>query len=116
MKVGPMAAVQQSTEQATLNGISALEMAHAGITRCREDVQGTQGTLSAGYQGSDGKGFYDLLTLWDDQVEVILKNLQDVIDSLEISNRTHGQTQSGATDGIVTAVSASNGVFDALAG
>ncbi|MGW3622026.1 hypothetical protein [Streptomyces sp. NPDC000880] len=111
-----MAAVQQSAQQATLNGINALETAKAGVTRCREDVLATQGNLSAGYQGSDGKGFYDLLGLWDEQVGVILKNLQDVIDSLDTSNRTHGQTQSGATEGISTAVSMSNGAFDALAG
>ena len=42
---------QQSEEQATRNGVTALEQAFAGVQRCRQDVDNMKNTLSSGYAG-----------------------------------------------------------------
>ncbi|MEV5810352.1 hypothetical protein [Streptomyces parvulus] len=110
------AGAQQSSESSTRNGIQALEMAYSGVQRILQDVHGTKNNLSSSYQGSDGGAYSRLLDLWDDQVVVILKNLEDMIDKLNTSLVEHGLAQGSSNEAIDQAFSASEAAFDALAG
>jgi uncharacterized protein YukE len=107
---------QQSSEQSTRNGIQALETAFSGIMKIRSDVDGTRSTLGSGYQGSDGGQYGQLLTQWDGQCNVILKNLEDVIDRLNQSLTEHQKTQGSSNDSINQAFNSSQSAFDQLVG
>ncbi|MEV1046871.1 hypothetical protein [Streptomyces sp. NPDC049916] len=110
------AGVQQSSESSTRNGIQALEMAYSGVQRILQDVHSTKGNLASTYQGSDGNRYGQLLDKWDDQVVIILKNLEDMIDKLNTSLVQHGLTQGSSNDAIDQAFNASEAAFDALSG
>ncbi|MFE9888533.1 hypothetical protein [Streptomyces scopuliridis] len=107
---------QQSSESSTRNGIQALEMAYSNIQRILQDVHNTKGNLAGSYQGSDGGAYGRLLDKWDDQVVIILKNLDDMIDKLNTSLVQHGLAQGSSNASIDQAFSASEAAFDALAG
>ncbi|TXC99884.1 WXG100 family type VII secretion target [Streptomyces sp. ISID311] len=107
---------QQSSEQATRNGIQALESASNGITKSRQDVDSTRAGLARGYQGSDGAQYGQLLEQWDEQVSVILRNLQDMISKLNTSLTEHSKTQDSSNQAINQAVSKSASAFDSLIG
>ncbi|MCF0085113.1 MULTISPECIES: hypothetical protein [unclassified Streptomyces] len=107
---------QQSSEHSTRNGIQALESAFSGIMKIRQDVDGTRATLSAGYQGSDGGQYGQLLRQWDEQCSVILRNLETMVDRLNQSLVQHNKTQGSSNDQINQAYSASQSAFDQLAG
>ncbi|MFD9393347.1 hypothetical protein ACFWBB_22285 [Streptomyces sp. NPDC060000] len=107
---------QQSSEVSTRNGVQALEMAFSGIVKCRQDVDGTRANLSVGYQGSDGGQFGSLLKQWDDQANVILKNLESMVDALNQSLAEHHKTQGSSNDAINQAYSQSQAAFDQLIG
>jgi uncharacterized protein YukE len=107
---------QQSNEQSTRNGIQALESAFSGIMKSRQDVDSTRATLSSGYQGSDGGAFGDLLVKWDDQANIILKNLQDMIDKLNTSLVEHNKTQGSSNEAINAAYQQSDSIFNQLTG
>ncbi|GHH80308.1 hypothetical protein GCM10018793_35190 [Streptomyces sulfonofaciens] len=111
-----MGNIQASSEQATRNGIQALEAAFTGIMRARSDVDGTRANLSQGYQGSDGGAFGQLLQQWDEQANVILKNLEDMIDKLNTSLAEHGKQQGASNESINQAFQSSEAAFQALAG
>ncbi|MEH0422060.1 WXG100 family type VII secretion target [Streptomyces sp. B21-083] len=107
---------QQSNEQATRNGIQALEAAFSGIMKSKQDVDQTRATLSSGYQGSDGGQFGSLLKQWDDQATSILRSLEDMVDKLNQSLSQHGKTQGSSNESINQAYSQSQAAFDQLAG
>ncbi|MGW2891647.1 hypothetical protein ACWDDN_41380 [Streptomyces griseoruber] len=54
--------------------------------------------------------------MWDEQCGVIQKNLQDVVDALELSLKQHQQTQTSAGEAIAHASHASDVVFQQLTG
>lgn len=106
---------QQSSAQSTRNGIHALESARDGVARCRQDVEATRSNLSAAYRGSDGGQYGELLRKWDDQCAVIQKNLQGMVEALNLSMQQHQQTQTSAGEAISRAASASeNAAFQQL--
>lgn len=107
---------QQSSEASTRNGIQSLELAYGGVQRILQDVESTKTNLSGSYQGSDGGAYSRLLDQWDDQVVIILKNLEDMIDKLNTSLTQHGLAQGSGNDAIDQAFSASEAAFDALSG
>lgn len=107
---------QQSSVGSTRSGISALEAAHTAISTSRQHVEDTKNNLSSTYTGSDGYNYGNLITDWETQCDIILKNLQDMIDTLNTSLTQHTQTQSGANEAIHHANNAGQAVFDTLAG
>jgi len=107
---------QQSSETSTRNGIMALEQAYTGVQNSLKDVESTRFNLASNYMGSDGGRYGQLLRQWEDQVEVILKNLQDMIDKLNQSLAEHGKVQGSSNDSIDSAYSNSQAAFDALTG
>jgi hypothetical protein len=108
--------MQQSEESATRNGVQALEMGYNGVMRCRQDVETTKTNLMTHYQGSDGGAFRDLVTSWEEKADIILKNVQDIIDSLNETLTQHGKQQGSSNEDINHAYAQSNSVFDTLAG
>ncbi|MCP3770687.1 MULTISPECIES: hypothetical protein [Streptomyces] len=111
-----MAGFQQSEEQATRNGIQALESAFTGVQNCRQDVENMKFNLASGLKGSDGKAFQDLLKLWDDQAEIISRNVRDMVDTLNETLRVQGLTQGSNSEAINNSYTQSQSVFDALSG
>jgi early secretory antigenic target protein ESAT-6 len=109
-------AMQKSSYTATVNGIRALDMALKGVDRIRKDVDSTGARLMSGYRGSDGGQFQKLLTQWDDQANVITKNLKDMMEALNNTLRVHGETQRTTNDWVGTSSQKSSAVFDTLAG
>ncbi|MDX6356350.1 MAG: hypothetical protein QOF98_3253 [Streptomyces sp.] len=107
---------QQSSETSTRNGIMALEQAYSGVQNSLRDVESTRNNLASNYMGSDGGRYGQLLDQWDDQVSIILKNLQDMIDKLNQSLAEHGKVQGSSNDSIDSAYSNSQAAFDALTG
>ncbi|MFB8775233.1 hypothetical protein [Streptomyces broussonetiae] len=108
--------MQQSQAQATRNGIQALESAFTGVQNCRQDVENMKFNLASGLKGSDGKAFQDLLKLWDDQAEIISRNVRDMVDTLNETLRVQGMTQGSNNEAVNTAYHQSQAVFDALQG
>lgn len=111
-----MAGMQQSEERATRNGINALEQAFTGIQNCRQDVENMKHNLASGLKGSDGKAYQDLLKQWDDQAEIISRNVQEMIETLNETLRQQNLTQGSSNEAINQAYNQSQAVFDALRG
>ncbi|MEU3459431.1 hypothetical protein ABZ721_05665 [Streptomyces sp. NPDC006733] len=109
-------AMQQSEEQATRNGIMALESAFTGVQRCQQDVQTTSQNLASNYGGSDGGKFKNLLEQWDGHVDTILINLDRMVDELNSTLSEHGLVQGSSSDSIDSEYSRSTAVFDELNG
>ncbi|MEV0850170.1 hypothetical protein AB0J21_30590 [Streptomyces sp. NPDC049954] len=111
-----MAGMQQSEERATRNGISALEQAFTGIQNSRQDVESTKWNMAQTLKGSDGKAYQDLLAQWDEQAEIISRNVRDMIDQLNETLTQQGLTQGSSHDSVDQAYHQSDAVFDALSG
>lgn len=109
-------AMQKSSRSATVNGIKALDMALKGVDRIRKDVESTGATLRTNYRGVDGGKFSSLLAQWNQQADIISKNLAEVMDELNNTLRAHGETQRTTSDWVDASGSKSSAVFDALAG
>ncbi|WP_251075627.1 hypothetical protein [Streptomyces sp. ISL-12] len=79
-------------------------------------MQSTSGDLSTAYQGADGGKFQALLAEWDRLVDIIRKNMEQMIDELNNTLRDNQLMQSTATDAIDQQASRAPSVFDALSG
>lgn len=108
--------MQQSQENATRNGIQALESAFSGVLRCRQDVEATRFNLSSGYKGSDGGAFGKLIESWEQQADIILRNVEDMVQALNETLTAQGKQQGSSNENINQAYSQSQGVFDTLTG
>ncbi|MFD8863806.1 hypothetical protein ACFV1F_05345 [Streptomyces sp. NPDC059590] len=111
-----MSGLTRSEESATRNGISATEQTFSNIQLSRQDVENTKINVGNAYGGSDGQKYQDLLRQWDDQAEVISKNLSDVIDQLNETLRQNNLTQGSQNDAVDQQYSQSQSIFDALHG
>ncbi|MFJ4622375.1 hypothetical protein [Streptomyces sp. NPDC088812] len=108
--------LRQGDVQATRNGIQALESAFTGVVRSRQDVEATRNNLAAGYKGSDGLAYANLLQEWEKQAVVIGNNLKDMIDSLNTTLSAMHQDQGSSNEAINQAYQASSSVFDQMMG
>ncbi|WP_345430102.1 WXG100 family type VII secretion target [Actinoallomurus vinaceus] len=108
--------MQQSEVRSTKNGVQALEMAYTGITKIKQDVESTRFNLASGYKGSDGQAFQDLVNSWEQQADVILKNLQDMVDKLNQTLTSQHQQQGSSNDQINQGYQQAQAVFNALHG
>ncbi|MET9562764.1 MULTISPECIES: hypothetical protein [Streptomyces] len=109
-------AMQQSEEQATRNGIMALEQAFSSIQTRQQGVQSIGQGLASNYGGSDGGKYKQLLEQWDGHVDTILINLDRMVDELNSTLKEHGLVQGSSNDEIDQAYSRSTSVFDELNG
>nr|WP_234387806.1 hypothetical protein [Streptomyces tibetensis] len=72
--------------------------------------------LGNSYGGSDGKKYQELLQQWDDQAEVISKNLNDVISTLNETLRQNNLTQGSQQEAVDQEFSQAQSIFDSLRG
>ncbi|MER5936922.1 hypothetical protein ABT121_06310 [Streptomyces sp. NPDC001928] len=107
-----MAQLSQQTEGDTRNGINALEQAFSAVQRSRQEVENTK--YQVGMGGSTGGKYQELLTKWDNQAEVISRNLKEMIDELNNTLRESGLTEGSTNDTVNQAYQQSQSVFDTL--
>ena len=105
-----------SEEAATRQGIAALEEAQSSVSTAQESVEADRQDLTAVYRGVDGAKFSELLEKWNNNVNIIQKNLTTMIAELQNSMEGQQATQSQSVDGINTQSSQSDNVFDELSG
>ncbi|WP_414720698.1 hypothetical protein [Streptomyces sp.] len=106
--------MRQSEENATRNGIQALQMAFNGILKSRQDVESTRHGLSSYYKGSDGAAYQELVIKWEEQADVILKNVEDMVEALNETLAEQGRQQGSANTAIQQQYNQSESVFDTL--
>ena len=111
-----MSSLQRAEEQATRNGIEALETAFSGVQNRRQEVENTKHGMMSALQGSDGNAFQKLLDSWDEHAEIISKNLQDMINQLNDTLTAQGLTQGSSNEAVNQAYSQSATIFDNLMG
>ncbi|MFJ4895956.1 hypothetical protein ACIP5U_39145 [Streptomyces sp. NPDC088788] len=109
-----MAQLAQQQESATRNGINALEQAFVGVQRSRQELEGTRN--DSGLMGQVGGSYDKLLQQWDDQAEIISKNLMDMINELNTTLKNSGMTIGSTDDAVNQEYSRSQSVFNSLAG
>ncbi|WP_328385414.1 hypothetical protein OHS81_15875 [Streptomyces sp. NBC_00400] len=109
-----MGQMAQQQEQATRNGINALEQAFTGVQRSRQELENTKN--DSGLQGQVGGSFNTLLQQWDDQAEIISKNLKEMIDELNTTLRNSGLTIGSSDEAVNQEFTRSQSVFNSLAG
>ncbi|WP_328583212.1 hypothetical protein [Streptomyces sp. NBC_00370] len=109
-----MQGISQQEENATRNGINALEQAFSGVQRSRQELENTKNNVGVG--GDVGGNFRALLDKWDDQAEIISKNLRDMVNELNNTLQQSGQTRGSANDDVNQAYQRADSIFNALAG
>ncbi|MEV6170821.1 hypothetical protein AB0L99_21630 [Streptomyces sp. NPDC051954] len=113
-KGGNVQGITQQEESYTRNGINALEQAFAAVQKSRWELENTKNNVGLG--GSTGRSYDELLQLWDDQAEIISRNLQSMIDELNNTLRESGKTVGSANEQVNMEYQQSQSVFNALQG
>ncbi|MFH8625919.1 hypothetical protein ACH4A8_29215 [Streptomyces vietnamensis] len=94
----------------------ALESARTGVRRCRTDVEATRIDLNAGYKGSDGRAYSDLIEDWEIQVDKILVNLDEMITNLRTNVQEVNKNQQAVNEAIRNARGNGDATYHALMG
>ncbi|MER5276850.1 hypothetical protein ABT025_13960 [Streptomyces sp. NPDC002809] len=107
--------LQTSSQAENQKGYQALDQAKRGVQRAQEDVKTTMQGLISAYGGQDGGAFQRLLADWSQQVDLITKNVGDMMQKLEETGVQQRSLQTQTTD-TITSAGKSNSVFDTLTG
>ncbi|MBU6534596.1 hypothetical protein ACFUIW_08940 [Streptomyces sp. NPDC057245] len=107
-----MGQIAASQENATRNGINALEQAFSGIQRSRQDVENTK--MDTGLGGAVGKDYWNLLQTWDEHAENISRSLRSMIEELNETLRSSGLTEGSSRESVNQEFHRSESVFNAL--
>ena len=109
----PPGNIQTSSQSTNQLGYNALGQAQDGVKRSQEDVRTTMNGLITKYGGEDGGAFQQLLAEWSEQVDVIVKNVGDMMRTLEDTGLAQRRTQ-GNTTNLIASSKSSNDVFSTL--
>ncbi|MFF0742976.1 hypothetical protein ACFYVL_21510 [Streptomyces sp. NPDC004111] len=109
----PPGNLQTSSQSENQKGLNALGMVHSGIKTSQEEVRTTMGSLMDAYGGQDGGAFQRLLTDWSSQVDIITKNINEMMQKLQETGTLQRNLQNQTTDSIQVS-SRSNDVFASL--
>ncbi|MGW7416902.1 hypothetical protein [Streptomyces sp. NPDC054863] len=109
----PPGSLQTSSQSENQKGYNALGNVKSGIEKSQQDVQTTMAALMTAYGGQDGGAFQKLLSDWNGQVDIIKKNIGDMMTRLEQTGLAQKGLQAQTTD-IISGSGASNNVFDQL--
>ncbi|MEN8651639.1 hypothetical protein ABCR94_13670 [Streptomyces sp. 21So2-11] len=109
----PPGNLQTSTQAENEKGYTALTNVKSGIQQSQQEVQTTMGSLMSAYGGQDGGAFQRLLSDWNGQVDLITKNIGEMMQKLQDTGVQQRNTQQQTTDAIQTS-SKSNDVFNQL--
>ncbi|WP_335937621.1 WXG100 family type VII secretion target [Streptomyces sp. PTD5-9] len=113
MPTPPPGNIQTSSQSANQLGYNALGQAQDGVKRSQDDVKTTMSGLVTTYGGEDGGAYQRLLAEWSEQVDVITKNLGDMMRMLEQTGLAQRRTQSNTTN-LIASTKSSNDVFSTL--
>ncbi|MFF9076444.1 hypothetical protein ACF1BP_32080 [Streptomyces sp. NPDC014735] len=105
--------LQTSSQSANQLGHNALGQAERGVKRSQDDVKTTMQGLITTYGGEDGGAYQRLLADWSTQVDVIVKNIGDMMRTLEETGLAQRTTQRNTTNLIASSKSA-NDAFSTL--
>ncbi|MFK8908913.1 hypothetical protein [Streptomyces sp. YS-3] len=75
--------LQSSSQSENQKGNTALSQARTQIQQSQEHVKTTMGTLVRSYGGADGRAYQQLLSEWSGQVDVIVRNIDQMIHKLQ---------------------------------
>ncbi|MFE4588291.1 hypothetical protein [Streptomyces laurentii] len=109
----PPGSIQTSSQSENQKGYNALSMAQSGIKQSQEDVRTTMGGLMAAYGGQDGGAYQRLLADWSGQVDIITRNIGQMMDKLQETGILQQNVQGQNTE-VILSSGRSNDVFDAL--
>ncbi|MFF9347599.1 hypothetical protein [Streptomyces sp. NPDC014734] len=102
--------LQTSSQNENQKGYNALDQAKRGVTRAQDDVKTTMQGLINAYGGQDGGAFQQLLADWSGQVDLIVKNIGDMMRQLEETGVSQRTIQANTTD-LINSSKSSNDVF-----
>ncbi|MGW1229339.1 hypothetical protein [Streptomyces sp. NPDC001478] len=109
----PAGSIQTSAQSENEKGYTALSMVKSGIQQSQQEVRTTMGTLMAAYGGQDGGAFQRLLADWNGQVDLIVKNIGEMMQKLQETGVQQRIVQQQTTDTILGS-GRSNDVFEQL--
>ncbi|GGZ11581.1 hypothetical protein [Streptomyces nitrosporeus] len=109
----PPGSIQTSAQSENEKGYTALSMVKSGIQQSQQEVRTTMGSLMAAYGGQDGGAFQRLLADWNGQVDLITKNIGEMMQKLQETGVQQRNVQQQTTDSILGS-SRSNDVFNQL--
>ncbi|MBO0914961.1 hypothetical protein OG322_06260 [Streptomyces sp. NBC_01260] len=109
----PPGNLQTSSQSENQKGYTALSTVQSGIKQSQEEVRTTMSGLMAAYGGQDGGAYQRLLTDWSGQVDIITKNIGQMIEKLQETGVLQRGLQ-GQTTETIQSSSRSNDVFGQL--
>ncbi|MFJ2705094.1 hypothetical protein ACIO3R_18060 [Streptomyces sp. NPDC087428] len=109
----PPGNLQTSSQSENQKGYTALSTVQSGIKQSQEEVRTTMSGLMSAYGGQDGGAYQRLLTDWSGQVDIITKNIGQMIEKLQETGVLQRGLQ-GRTTETIQSSSRSNDVFGQL--
>lgn len=105
--------LQTSSQSENQKGYHALSTVQSGIKQSQDEVRTTMNGLMAAYGGQDGGAYQRLLADWSGQVDIITKNINQMMEQLQETGVLQRGLQGRTTEAIQTS-SRSNDVFAEL--
>ncbi|MFF7365527.1 hypothetical protein [Streptomyces sp. NPDC008125] len=109
----PPGNLQTSSQSENQKGYNALSKGQSGIKQAQEEVRTTMSALTSAYGGQDGGAYQRLLADWSGQVDVITRNINQMMEQLQETGVLQQQLQGQTTETILTS-NRSNDVFGQL--
>uniref|UniRef100_A0AAU2VL00 WXG100 family type VII secretion target n=1 Tax=Streptomyces sp. NBC_00008 TaxID=2903610 RepID=A0AAU2VL00_9ACTN len=109
----PPGNLQTSSQSENQKGYNALGTVKDGIKQSQEEVRTTMSGLMAAYGGQDGGAYQRLLADWSGQVDIITKNIGQMMEKLQETG-VHQRTLQGQTTETIQTSTRSNDVFGQL--
>ncbi|MGW2841529.1 hypothetical protein ACWCWD_27505 [Streptomyces sp. NPDC001493] len=109
----PPGNLQTSSQSENQEGYNALSTVQSGIKQSQEEVRTTMSGLIHAYGGQDGGAYQRLLADWNGQVDIITRNINQMMEQLQETGVLQRGLQGQNTETIVTS-SRSNDVLAQL--
>ncbi|MFC8271179.1 hypothetical protein ACFUJR_01270 [Streptomyces sp. NPDC057271] len=111
----PPGNIQSSSQSENQRGNTALTQARTQILRSQDHVKTTMGSLVRSYGGADGLAYRQLLSDWSGQVDLIVRNIDQMIQKLQETGTHQSKLQVNTGDQIRNA-GLTNNAFNQLMG
>ncbi|WP_328723113.1 hypothetical protein OHT52_28865 [Streptomyces sp. NBC_00247] len=109
----PPGNLQTSSQSENQKGYNALSTVQSGIKQSQEEVRTTMSGLMSAYGGQDGGAYQRLLADWTGQVDIITRNINQMMEQLQETGVLQRGLQGQNTETILTS-NRSNDVFNQL--
>ncbi|MER5888280.1 hypothetical protein ABT160_31035 [Streptomyces sp. NPDC001941] len=89
--------LQSSSQSENQKGHTALTQAKTQIQQSQQHVKDTMGGLARSYGGADGRAYQQLLSEWSGQVDIIVRNIDQMVTKLQetSAHQTNLQVNTG---------------------